>query len=370
MPPSVAQSLQLAVLLLVVALSALVLANVLRRRSDRFSAAPPPADPEPDPAQPPLPAVVANPTKIAHLDGELAWLAQRTSELGWQRPLWLETTKEEPGTAAARQAVAAGARTVIAYGGDGTVRGVAAGLEGGPASLGILPMGTGNLLARNLGLPLTDLNRAVEVALAGRERRIDLGIVEIDVSGEDETPTRDVFLVMAGLGFDAEVMASVQPELKDRVGWFAYVVVGARRLRGRSTDVVLRLDDGEPVKRKVRSVIVGNCGELTGGVQLMPQALVDDGWLDVVVVAPRRLVQWGAVLLSVLYRVPARTARARARRRLAERARTPILEHFRCHAVEIRADKPLAVQLDGDPACEARVLRARVDHLGLAVRTP
>jgi len=366
--PSGAGQAQLLVLVVVLLVAVVTLTVSLRERRRRQSTralvvtAPPDAGAE----GPPLPAIVANPTKIAHLDGELAWLAQRTAELGWRRPMWLETRVDEPGTAAARQAVAAGARTVIAYGGDGTVRGVAAGLateepprEGAPprTSLGILPMGTGNLLARNLGIPLTNLNLAVEIALAGRERRIDLGVVEIDVSGEDEQPIRDVFLVMAGLGFDAEVMATVQPELKQRVGWLAYVVAGARRLRGRTTAVVMRLDDEEPVHRRVRSVIVGNCGELTGGVQLMPSAEVDDGWLDIVVVAPRRVFQWGAVVLSVLSRAPTP-------------GRNPIVQHLRCRSLEIRAEKPLAVQLDGDPACEARVLRARVDHLGLTVRTP
>ena len=333
---------QLLVLLVVLIVAVIALSASLRARRRRHVAvAAVPAVPEPPGEERPLPAVVANPTKISHLDGELAWLAQRTAELGWRRPLWLETQVDEPGTLAAREAVAAG-------------------LEGHDASLGILPMGTGNLLARNLGIPLANLNLAVEIALAGRERRIDLGIVEIDVSGEDETPLRDVFLVMAGLGFDAEVMAAVQPELKQKVGWLAYVVAGARRLRGRTTGVVMRLDDEEPVRRRVRSVIVGNCGELTGGVRLMPEAEVDDGWLDVVVVAPRRVVQWGAVVVSVLSRV---------RPRAMGRGRYPVVQHFRCRSLEIRAEKPLAVQLDGDPVCEARVLRARVEHLGLAVRT-
>jgi diacylglycerol kinase (ATP) len=356
--PSGAQFWQLLLLLTAAVLALAVLAATVRGRRRRLSAALVPILPEPDADEhAPLPAVVANPTKIAHLDGELAWLAQLTAELGWRRPIWLETRIDEPGTAAAREAVAAGARTVIAYGGDGTVRGVAAGLEGTEVSLGILPMGTGNLLARNLGIPLTDLNRAAQVALVGYERRIDVGIVEIDVSGEDEQPMREVFMVMAGLGFDAEVMGTVQPELKQRVGWLAYVVAGVRRIRGGRTGVVMRLDDGEPVRRRVRSVIVGNCGELTGGVQLMPAAQVDDGWLDVVVVAPRRVVQWGAVVLSVISR--ARTP-----------GRNPIVQHLRCRSLEIRAEKPLAVQLDGDLVCEARVLRARLNHLGLRVRTP
>jgi diacylglycerol kinase family enzyme len=356
--PTGATAVQFVILLAVLILAAAVLALTVRsrRRSTKLLPDQPVTVAGPAPSAP-LAAVVANPTKIHDVDGERAWLTQRCLEHGWQRPLWFETRIDEPGTAATRQAVAAGATTVIAYGGDGTVRAVAAGLEGGHASLGILPMGTGNLLARNLGLPLSDLDQAVDVALAGPERRIDLGVIEIDVSGEDEQPNRQVFMVMAGLGFDAEVMASVQPELKQRVGWWAYVVEGARRLRGRTTGVVMRLDDGDPIRRRVRSVVIGNCGELTGGLRLLPDALVDDGWLDVVVVAPRRVLGWGAVVLAVLSR-----SRSRAS------ARNPVMQHLRCRRVDVRAEKPLAVQLDGDPIGDARALRAQVDRLGLAVR--
>jgi diacylglycerol kinase (ATP) len=310
----------------------------------------------------PLPAVIVNPTKIDDMDGERAWLAHQCTEHGWQRPLVLETQPDDPGRGAARQALDAGACTVIAYGGDGTVRAVAAGLEDSEVALGILPMGTGNLLARNLGLPLSDHERAIDIALGHRERRIDVGVVEIDVSGEDQDPARETFLVMAGLGFDAEVMANVEPALKQRVGWWAYVVAGVRRLRGRTTAVVLRLDDAEPVRSRVRSVIIGNCGELTGGLVLLPDALMDDGWLDVVVVAPRRFVQWAAVVFTVL-------SRARLRKVVPPTERT-VVKHYRCRCLEIRAEKPLPVQLDGDPVGDARVLRARLNRLGLVIRTP
>lgn len=352
--------------LLLLLLAALVLAGVMLtvalrgRRAAVATAVDDPVAAESD-RTPPLPAVVVNPTKIVDMDGERAWLARECTARGWQRPLWFETTREDVGTAAARAAVAQGATTVIAYGGDGTVRGVAAGLEGSEAVLGILPMGTGNLLARNLGVPVSDQQRAVEVALGGRERRVDVGVIEIDVSGEDHDPIRETFLVMAGLGFDAEVMANVEPALKQKVGWWAYVVEGARRLRGRTTAVVLRLDDAEPVHTKVRTVIIGNCGELTGGLALLPDAQVDDGWLDVVVVAPRRIVHWGTVVFTVL-------SRARLSRLWRPRER-PVMQRFRCRRIEIRAEKPLAVQLDGDPVRDARVLRASLDRLGLVVRT-
>jgi diacylglycerol kinase (ATP) len=342
---------------LVIALIVLLLARGSRRGSARHALTLAATEADAEPTLPPLPAVVANPTKIADIDGELAWLSRRCKELGWQRPLWYETRPDESGLTLARQAVGRGAVTVLAYGGDGTVRAVAAALERTGVCLGIVPAGTGNLLARNLGIPVTDLELAVDVALTGRQRSIDIGVIEIDVSGEDESPIRDVFTVMAGIGFDAEVMASVEPALKQRMGWWAYVVAGAKQLRGRTTGIVMRLDDEEPVRRRVRSVVVGNCGELTGGVRLLPEARVDDGWLDVVVVAPRRLVEWAAVVASVLS-----TVRGRGRH--------PIVQHFRCRSVEIRAEKPLAMQLDGDPAGSARVMRASVDPLALIVRVP
>jgi diacylglycerol kinase (ATP) len=355
--PKGGQAIQLTVLLavLVVALIVLLLARSSRRGPSRHVLAAASTEPDAEPALPPLPAVVANPTKMADIDGELAWLSRRCTELGWQRPLWYETRPDEAGVKLAREAVGRGAVAVLAYGGDGTVRAVATALAGSGVCLGILPAGTGNLLARNLGLPVTDLELAVDIALTGRERPIDIGMIEIDVSGEDESPIRDVFMVMAGIGFDADVMAAVEPALKRRVGWWAYVVAGAKHLRGRTTGIVMRLDDAEPVRRRVRSVVVGNCGELTGGVRLLPEARVDDGWLDVVVVAPRRLVEWAAVVASVLS-----TVRGRGRH--------PIVQHFRCRSVEIRAEKPLAMQLDGDPAGPARVMRAWIDPLALTVR--
>lgn len=303
--------------------------------------------------EPPWAVVVANPTKFAEVDAEIAWVEERSAELGWARPVWLETTPEDPGVGQARTALRAGASAVLAYGGDGTVRSVATALAGTGVPLGLLPAGTGNLLARNLPVPHADLDAALAVALTGRTRQIDVGRVQVDVSGEDETPRTETFLVMAGLGFDAEVMASVEHRLKERMGWWAYVVAGTRRLRGRQTRVVLRLDGGEPVRRRLRSVIVGNCGELTGGVRLMPEARIDDGWLDVVVVAPRGVGGWVAVTAAVLTR---------------SRFGHPVVEHFRCRALEVAAEKPLHVQLDGDPAGMARVLRARVEPGALAVR--
>jgi diacylglycerol kinase family enzyme len=347
---------QLGVLVVVLAVAArlLVVARRARRtRTEPLAAAGPAAEEAPD--HRPFAAVVANPTKVDDRDVRLDWVSRASTDLGWDPPMWLETTPDDVGVGQTRAAVEAGAAVVLAYGGDGTVRAVGSALAGTGVPLGLLPRGTGNLLARNLGIGVADLGDALRTALSWSERKVDVGRLEIDVSGEDHAPRTESFLVMAGLGFDAEVMASVRPALKERVGWFAYVVAGARVLRGRRSKVVLRLDGADPITRRMRTVIVGNCGELTGGVRLMPDALIDDGYLDVVVVSAGGVVSWAAVTAAVLTR---------------SRRGHPVVEHFRCREIEIRAETPQQVQLDGDPTGEARVLRARLDPLALVVRVP
>ena len=351
--PTAVDATQVAALLLALGATGATVRFLRMRSRDGGTPAAPAMTADPG-VEPPWAVVVANPTKFTDADHEIEWLEERSVELGWARPVWLETTVDDPGSGQARVGLRAGAHAVLAYGGDGTVRAVASAVTGTGIPLGLLPAGTGNLLARNLAVPYTDLDAALSVALNGVERKIDVGIAQIDVSGEDRPLREETFLVMAGLGFDAEVMATVGHRLKERVGWWAYVVAGTRRLRGRQTKVALQLDDGEVLRRRVRSVIVGNCGELTGGVRLLPQARIDDGRLDVVVVAPRNVGGWMAVIGAVLTR---------------SRWGHPVVEHFTCRRLEVRAEKPLHVQLDGDPAGMARVLRAEVQPASLVVRT-
>jgi diacylglycerol kinase (ATP) len=301
----------------------------------------------------PRAAVVVHALKVTDVDARRRQIEAASERLGWARPDWIDTTELDPGRSQARQALESGADTVLAFGGDGTARVVAEALCRTGVPLGLLPAGTGNLLARNLGIPPGRLEQALAVALTGRSRPIDVGRAEIDLSGEDDEPVRETFLVMAGVGFDAEVMAAVDPSLKERVGWWAYVVAGVGRLRGRRTPVTIRIDDGPAMQRRVRAVVIGNCGTLTAGIPLMPAATVDDGWLDVVIVSPRTVLGWLAVSTSVL-----------------TRTRNPAVEHRRCRSVEIRAERPLHVQLDGDTAGTARVLKASVDPLALLIRVP
>lgn len=332
-----------AVVLLIVLLSA-------RRRSSRLAS----ASPLGRGGGPPRAAVVVHSMKVDDSDARRRQIEVGSGALGWAEPVWLPTTAEDPGRGQTQQALDQDVDGVLAFGGDGTARIVADVLAGTSVPMGLLPAGTGNLLARNLGIPVGRLESCLSIALTGRQRTIDVGRVEIGRTLEDaDHLVRETFLVMAGLGFDAEVMAGADASLKDRLGWGAYVVAAMRQLRGRRTPVTISVDDDPPQHRKVRTVVVGNCGTLQGGIQLMPGALLDDGWLDVVIVAPRSLLGWVTVTRAVITRRHHST-----------------VEHLRCRAIEIRAERPLAAQLDGDPAGKAQVLRVRVDPLALVVRVP
>ncbi|HKR51459.1 MAG TPA: diacylglycerol kinase family protein [Pseudonocardiaceae bacterium] len=295
----------------------------------------------------PLPAVVVNPSNIKDVTRVRTQITTVCRELGWAEPLWLETSVEDPGGGQTRSALAAGADVVLACGGDGTIRHVAQVLAGSGTALGLLPMGTGNLLARNLALPLGDPAGAARIGLSGVNRRIDVGQVRFDDHEEQ------VFLVMAGMGFDAAIMAGAHHGAKARLGPLAYFIAGARALRRRRVSIVLTVDGQPKLHCQVRTVVVGNCGKLLAGLVLLPAAKMDDGLLDVVILAPRRVIGWLAV-----------TGRVLARRRHGHR----IVQHWQGGTVLIAAEKPEQAQLDGDPVGEVRMLRMRIDRGALLVR--
>ncbi len=262
--------------------------------------------------------------------------------------MWLQTTVEDPGGGQARTALAAGADVVLICGGDGTVRHVAHVLAGSGTPLGLVPTGTSNLLARNLGIGLDDPDQATRIALSGNNRAVDIGRVFIDDRAEEQ-----VFMVMAGVGFAAEIMAGASHELKVRLGPLAYFVSGIRALSAPRASITLVVDGRIDPPRRVRTVVVGNCGKLLAGLVLMPAAKVDDGLLDVVAIGPRGILGWLAVTTRVL-----------ARRRRGHR----IVQHWQGRTVIISAETPQQAQLDGDPVGEVRGLRMRVDPGALLVR--
>ncbi|MGH3423898.1 MAG: diacylglycerol/lipid kinase family protein, partial [Nocardioidaceae bacterium] len=294
-------------------------------------------------------AVVLNPIKVPDVQifkGRLELAAARS---GWGPPLWLETLPDDPGVSMTEQALAEGVDLVIAAGGDGTVRIVCSELARTGVAAGIVPLGTGNLLARNLGIPL-HIGDAIETALNGQDRAIDT----VSLSGEGFEDTS--FMVMAGLGLDAAIMTGAPDRLKAKMGWFAYVVSAVRHLFAfPATRVQISVDGGPFVKRRARTVVIGNVGYLQAGIPLLPDAVIDDGQLDVVVIAPSRRSGW----LRVALRVFTKRKRTDAR-----------LDRMTGREVVVRADRPTPMQLDGDPIGAGIELRAEIMPGVLLVRVP
>jgi YegS/Rv2252/BmrU family lipid kinase len=235
-------------------------------------------------------AVVVNPTKMDDQETFRKSVRRVMEDHGWDEPLWLETTPEDPGRGQAESAVSAGVGLVLACGGDGTVTACAEGVADTGVPLAIIPMGTGNLLARNIGLP-TGLDEALAVALDGVQQPIDAGRVN-----------GTLFVVMAGLGLDAEMLSGASDPLKKRLGWFAYAISAARHLGDRPVRVTVSADGGRRRRMRASTLVVGNVGWLRGGLPLLPDARPDDGMLDAVVLIAGGPARWLAVAAAIVLR--------------------------------------------------------------------
>ena len=287
-------------------------------------------------------AIVYNPIKVPDLDALTGRVESFMSRNGWEPPLWLETTQDDPGIGMCERAVHDECDVVFVCGGDGTVMAAVTAMAGCDVPLAILPAGTGNLLARNLDLPINDEAACLRIGIGDRTRAIDVGAIE------DRK-----FAVMAGLGFDAAIMRDAPEGLKKAVGWPAYVVSAGKHLRGRGIRVTLTLDGGTPLHRRVRTVVVGNVGKLQGNIPLLPDAKPDDGILDIVVIATRNVIDWARVTGRVLRRadVPDRK-----------------MERFTAKHVLIEASHLQPRQLDGDVIEDSRTMDITIEPGALQVR--
>jgi len=249
------------------------------------------------------------------------------------------TTEDDPGPGQTRAAVADGADIVVACGGDGTVRACLDPLAGTDTALGIVPLGTGNLLASNLGIP-TGLSAGGGVG-RGERRRIDLG----RVNGE-------AFAVMAGSGFDALMIRDANDTLKSKVGTAAYILSAAKNLRTDLVGTRVTVDGSVWFDGRTTMVLVGNFGTVSGGVEVFPDARPDDGLLDVAVMSASTLREWASIAWRLVRRRPPRADLARR----AQGAHI-VVEHQHARPYE----------LDGEDREPTRRLEFTVEHQAITI---
>ncbi len=313
-------------------------------------------------------AVIVNPTKV-DTRALTAAIADAENSAGWRPSLWLETSVDDPGQGRAREAIEAGVSAVLVAGGDGTVRAVAEGMLESGIPMVLLPSGTGNLLARNLDVPLGRLTESVRIAVEGVDHAVDAGVATITrENGETETHS---FVVMVGIGLDAKMISATNPELKKRVGWLAYIEAIARIARDVDAVRLHYTLDGSPERSTtVHTLLIGNCGSLPGGVLMLPEAEIDDGLLDVVAMRPRNLWGWMRVSYAVVWENGVLQKSKVGRRIMAADKRVRALRYFQGRHMTLAFDSPEDFEIDGEEMGQVTAIDVRVAPASLVVRVP
>lgn len=309
-------------------------------------------------------AVVWNPSKSTERDElEAAVEAAAAATETEIDVTWLETTLEDPGAGVAADAASSGVEMVIAAGGDGTVRAVAQGLaevDDAPP-LGIVPLGTGNLLARNLGLPLNDPEAAFTRALSAEPTAIDVAWAEV---GSGLTHQRHAFVVMAGFGIDANMIAETDDELKAKAGWLAYVESLGRAVEASATlDLEVSIDGSPMAQERAHTVLIGSCGAIQGGITLLPDADPSDGELDVAMLRAEGMLGWLDTMRSIVWDNG-------VKRQLFgtdEAESSENVFHTRATSVEITLSEPREFQIDGDTLGEIDRVAVSIQPGGLRI---
>lgn len=251
----------------------------------------------------------------------------------------VSTTEDDPGSGQTRAAVDDGADIVVACGGDGTVRACLDPLAGTETALGIVPLGTGNLLASNLGIP-AGLSAGGGVG-RGEPRRIDLG----RVNGE-------AFAVMAGSGFDALMIRDANDTLKAKVGTAAYVLSAAKNLKSDLVRTKVTVDGAVWFDGRTTMVLVGNFGTISGGLEVFPDAQPDDGVLDIAVMSASKLREWASIGWRLVRRRPQKVELARR-----TQGTDIVVEH--------RVARPY--ELDGEDREPTRRLEFTLEHQAITI---
>jgi diacylglycerol kinase (ATP) len=286
------------------------------------------------------PAVVAHAGKT--MDGGLSELRRLLAEEGFPDPLWFEVPKSKRAPKAVEAALEEGADLILAWGGDGMVRRCVNAVGDSGVPLGILPAGTANLLANSLGIPI-ELPGALRVALRGDRRKLDVGRFE----GER-------FAVMAGAGLDAAMIRD-SDSLKDRVGRAAYVVGGAKNVGRSAFEIEVKVDGTLWYEGPASCLLIGNIGELFGGIDVFPDAAPDDGRLDVGLLTAEN---------------PLQVLRAAARTAVGTSEKSPFVRLTQARKVKVKLDRKVRYELDGGDRKKLKKFKVKIEPGAITVCVP
>lgn len=310
--------------------------------------------------------IVWNPSKADKEDLDSAWQeAVDSAKVGVTPEVsWFETQEDDPGRGPAKDALEAGVDVVVAAGGDGTVRAVAEYLAEIEAhvDLGIVPLGTGNLLARNLDVPLGNPTAAFQRVLAGTASPIDVGWAEVAVGSGTE---KHAFVVMAGFGIDAHMITETDDNLKEKAGWLAYVESLGRALSASEViNIHLGLHGEEPIKHDAHTLIVGNCGTLQGGLMLLPDADPRDGELDLIVLNSEGISGWVDTLKNVVWDNGLKRFLSGSDRAADSKSTA----HRRLTSATVELSEPRIFEVDGEDLDETTRVEISVQPAGIRIR--
>jgi diacylglycerol kinase (ATP) len=286
-------------------------------------------------------AVIAHAGKT--FDGGLAELRRELEKQGVDRPLWFEVPKSKKAPKRVKKALAEGADLIFAWGGDGTVQRCLDVMAGTDATLAVVPAGTANLFASNLGIP-KDIAEAVRIGLHGGRRKIDVG----RIAGER-------FGVMAGAGLDARMIRDADGTLKDRLGRLAYVWTGVKNARASTFRAEIEVDGTQWYEGEASLVLAGNLGEIFAGVEAFEDAEPDDGELELGVVRAEGLVEW---------------ARTAARAAVGKPSDSPFVQQTRARVVGVKLDRKVPYELDGGARDPLKRFEVEIEPAAIAVCVP
>jgi diacylglycerol kinase family enzyme len=216
-------------------------------------------------------------------------------------------------------------------------------VAGSDATMAIVPAGTANLFASNLGIPKS-IGKAVELGLRGQRRKLDVG----RMNGER-------FAVMAGVGFDARVIRDATTKMKGRLGRSAYVYSAAKNLRKKPFEAQLVVDGKEWYEGPASLVLFGNVGEAFAGVKAFEDAQPDDGLLEIGVGSADGILQWGRTL---------------ARSALSSASKSPFVHMTKGKSVQVKLNRKVLYELDGGDREKKKSYRVDVQPGAVTVCVP